>query len=97
MKTNAVEEYQDKAKEMLDAWSADISRLRASALLLEADARSEAVRQLAELEYLYGEAFQQYVVMKVNINGRLEDLRQAFEQAAAPVCEAIDQMSREVA
>jgi len=75
---------------MLDAWSADISRLRAQAVLLEAGDRSEAVRQLAELEALYDDAFREYVAMQVNVNGRLEDLRRAFEEAAAPLCEALD-------
>lgn len=96
MKTNMYEDYQDKAKAMLDEWSARISRLRARAILLEADARREVVRRLADLEDLYGEAFQQYVVMQVDINCRLDDLSQAFEQMAAQVCDALDQLERQV-
>ena len=96
MKKNQLEAFQEEARTMLDSWSLDISRLRSQAVLLEAGARSEAVRQLAELEALYGEAFRQYVAIGLNVNGRLEDLRQTFEQAAAPLCEALDQADQKV-
>jgi hypothetical protein len=97
MKPKTSETYQEEAKAMLDGWGMEISRLRASAFLLEAEARAEAVRQLAELQALYDVAFQHYVVMQINRNGRLEDLAQAFEAAAEQVCTAIDQVSREIA
>ena len=94
MKKNRLEAYQEQARSMLDSWSMDISRLRAQAVLLEAGERSEAVRRLAELDALYGEVFRQYVAMQVNVNGRLDDLKRAFERAAAPLCEALDQPPR---
>lgn len=96
MKKNPIETYQEKARLMLDEWSLDISKLRAQAVLLEDDARSDAVRRLAELEALYGAAFREYVAMQVNVNGRLEDLKRAFEQAAAPLCEALDRAGQRV-
>ena len=97
MKKNPTEAYQAEARAMLDSWSADISRLRAKAVLLEADARREAVRELAELDVLYGEVFRQYVAMQVNVNGRLGDLKKAFERAAAPLCSALDRAEKQVA
>lgn len=97
MKTNEQEVYQDKVKAMLDAWSAEISRLRAKAQLLEAEARTEVVRRMAELEELYNEAFKQYVEMRLNANSRLEELKLAFDLLAEHVQEAIDELAVKVA
>ena len=97
MNTNEQEVYQDNVKDMLDAWSAEISRLRAQAMLLEAEIRAEAVRRLAELEELYNEAFKQYVEMRLNANSRLEELRLAFDLLADRVEEAIDDLAMKVA
>ena len=97
MKTNEQEVYQDNVKDMLDAWSAEVSRLRAQAMLLEADSRPEAVRRLAELEELYNEAFKQYVEMRLNANSRLEELKLAFDLLADRVEEAIDDLAMKVA
>ena len=94
MKKDPIETYRAEAKQRLDIWSADISRLRAKAVLLESDARADAVRHLAELEVLYADVFREYVAMQVNVNGRLEDLQRAFEQAAEPLREALDQAER---
>lgn len=91
------EAYQDRVKAMLNLWSVEISRLRARARLLEADARIEAVKRLEELERLYHEAFQRYVGMTTDTNARLDDLKATFEHVAGRVREAIDNLTKAVA
>ena len=97
MKTNEKEVYQDNVKDMLDAWSAEISRLRAQAMLLETEIKAEVLRRLAELEELYGEAFKQYVEMRLNADSRLEGLKRTFDRLAERVEDAIDDLSMKVA
>ena len=81
--------YEKKLEAQLDAWSADIDKLKARAEKAEADAQLEIERRVDELQAMREAASDKLTELKNASDGAWEDLRGGIEDAWDSLGEAM--------
>ena len=91
------EAYQQEIARQLKVWEAEITRLKAGANVLKADAQIEYQKRLLEFQKLYREAYGRYEELERASENRWDQIKVSLDAATDKVRKILEEFTSPVA